>query len=144
MSDAEYETEFAMWCMWSAPLLMTLDVRKTDLNAHDLALLKNKELIAINQDPMGQQAEYIKAAGNVWYFCKDLANGDVAIAAVNLGDSSASYSIVKGDYDALYDGITYSSRELISLQNGNNLEAISPITGTLAAHATVVYRLKKQ
>ncbi len=144
MSDAEYETEFAMWCMWSAPLLMTLDVRKTDLNAHDLALLKNKELIAINQDPMGQQAEYIKADGNVWYFCKDLANGDVAIAAVNLGDSSASYSISKGDYDALYDGISYTSRELISLKESTVLDESSPITGTLAAHATVVYRLKKQ
>ncbi len=142
MSDDEYETEFAMWCMWSAPLLLTLDVRSSDINSHDVALLTNKELIAINQDAMGQQAEYIKANGNVWYFCKDLADGSVAIAAVNIGDNSSRFAINIEDYDALDPAATYSAREVIARKDAGTLSAGSPLSGILNKHATIVYRLK--
>lgn len=146
MSDAEYETEFAMWCMWSAPLLITADVRKTDLNTHDVALLKNANLIALNQDILGQQAEFIKADGNVWYFCKDLADGGCAIAAVNLGDSSANYTINRANYTALIfplNGGTTNWTYTCLIGGGSNgtmTGTSSQISGSLDAHATIVYR----
>lgn len=141
MNDAECETEFAMWCMWSAPLLLTLDVRKSDINAHDLALLKNKELIAINQDPMGQQAEFIKADGNVWYFGKDLANGDIAIAVVNIGDSQSYYTITSSVYDGIDSSKSYAMRELISQKDIMTMNSGSSYRETIGAHATKVFRL---
>lgn len=143
MSDAEYETEFAMWCMWSAPLLITADIRSSSLNAHDVALLKNEELIAINQDALSQQAEFIKEENGVWYFMKDLANGDVAIAAVNMQDFDKTYSIKVGDYNALDTGAAYASRDLLLKKDAASLTASAPLGGTLAKHATKVYRLKK-
>lgn len=141
MTDAEYETEFAMWCMWSAPLLLTIDVRSSGLNEHDVNLLKNADLIALDQDKLGQQAEYIKAVGDVWYFCKDLADGGCAIAAVNLGDSQAQFAINFDDYQALDFNKEYSTRELISRMEGIALKAGRSISGNLPAHGTVVYRM---
>mmetsp|Transcript_50740 Transcript_50740/g.99422 ORF Transcript_50740/g.99422 Transcript_50740/m.99422 type:complete len:704 (+) Transcript_50740:1-2112(+) len=55
LSIAEQRTHFALWCMVKSPLLIGSDVRKI---ANDsLALLLNKELIAVNQDALGKQAE---------------------------------------------------------------------------------------
>lgn len=144
MGDAEYETEFAMWCMWSSPLLLTLDVRNSGINSHDLALVKNAELIAINQDPLGQGAEYVKTDGNVDYYMKDLANGDVAIAAVNLSDNSADCTISLSDYEALDKAASYSARDLIGLKDAGTLSASSSLTATVAKHGTYIVRLTRQ
>ena len=75
-NDYENETAFVMWCMWSSPILLGMDLTRSDLNTHDMALLKNKDLIAVNQDSMGQAAEFIKSVGknsdgkNVDYYMK--------------------------------------------------------------------------
>lgn len=133
--------------MWSSPILlgfdMTKDMSSADL-AHDLALVKNEELIAINQDALGQGAEYIKSADGIDYYQKDLADGDVAIAAVNLSDNSATYTISMADYDALDLSESYSARDLIGQKDAGTLSASSSLTGSLAAHGTFVVRLKKQ
>lgn len=144
MGDAEYETEFAMWCMWSSPLLLTLDVRNSGINSHDLALVKNAELIAINQDPLGQGAEYIKSVNGIDYYQKDLANGDVAIAAVNLSDNSADCTISLSDYEALDKAASYSARDLIGLKDAGTLSASEPLTATIAKHGTYIVRLTRQ
>lgn len=144
MGDAEYETEFAMWCMYGSPLLLTLDVRSTSINAHDATLLKNEELIAINQDPMGQGAEWVKTDGNLDYYMKDLADGGVAIAVVNLGDSQGSYTVKAADFEALDPAATYKVRNLLARSDAGTLTGASSLTGTLAAHATYIIRLTKQ
>ncbi len=144
MSDAEYETEFAMWCMYGSPLLLTLDVRKSDINAHDVALLKNEELIAINQDALGQGAEWVKTVDGMDYYMKDLADGDVAVAVVNLNDSETAYTVTLSDYEALDASASYSARDLIDRTGAGTLSASSDIKGSLAAHGTFIVRLKKQ
>ena len=146
LTSTEAETSFVMWCMWSSPILlgfdMTKDMTSTDL-AHDLALVKNEELIAINQDPLGQGAEYIKSADGIDYYQKDLANGDVAIAAVNLSDNSANYTISLSDYAALDKDASYSARDLIGQKDAGTLSVSSSLTGTIAAHGTFVVRLTR-
>lgn len=144
MSDAEYETEFAMWCMYGSPLLLTLDVRKSDINAHDAALLKNEELIAINQDALGQGAEWVKTVDGMDYYMKDLADGDVAVAVVNLNDSETAYTVTLSDFEALDASASYSARDLIVRTGAGTLSASSDLKGSLAAHGTFIVRLKKQ
>ena len=41
----------AFWCLWSAPLLMSNDLR--DIKPEFKAILQNKHVIAVNQDPLG-------------------------------------------------------------------------------------------
>ncbi len=143
MSDVEYETNFAMWCMWNSPLLLSIDMTRTDLNSHDLELLKNSELIALNQDQLGQAAEYVKSVGELDYYMKDLANGDVAIAVVNLGDSQGNYTVTLSDFEALNAVDSYKVRNLIEKADAGTLSASSPLSGSLAAHGTYIIRLTK-
>lgn len=73
LSPEEEKTHFAMWCMVSAPLMIGCDLTK--LEKGTLELLKNRELIAIDQDPMCRQGYVIKEyrdengelLGELWY-----------------------------------------------------------------------------
>lgn len=143
MSDDEYETNFAMWCMYSSPLLLSIDMTSGSLNDHDMALMKNEELIALNQDALGQGAEWVKTVGNMDYYQKDLANGDVAIAVVNLGNSSGSYSISLSDYDALDSSAIYDVRDVMTKSDAGRLSASSTVSGSLNKHAVRVVRLSR-
>ena len=53
LSYEQCKTQMAMWAIFAAPLLMSVDLRtiKPDYKA----ILKNKKIIAVNQDPLGIQ-----------------------------------------------------------------------------------------
>lgn len=52
-NNIDYETQFALWCMFSSPLMIGGDIR--NMNDFSHKLLTNKELIAINQDEEARQ-----------------------------------------------------------------------------------------
>ena len=54
MNSTEERTHFAMWCMLSTPLMIGGDLKK--IAPETLAILKNRELIALNQDELCRQA----------------------------------------------------------------------------------------
>lgn len=134
----EGKTEFTMWCMWSSPLMLSLDVRDHIL-PEDLATITNPELIAINQDPMGQAAEYLGERGGFQLWAKDLADGDIAVAVVNMNDTPATYTLEASDIDALVPGAVYKARNLIDRRNEPDFK--SSATFDLPAHATKALRL---
>lgn len=57
LGDAEDRSSFSMWCVMKAPLILGTDV--TNMSATTLATLTNKAAIAINQDPLGEQARLV-------------------------------------------------------------------------------------
>ncbi len=78
----EYEAHFAMWCMLAAPLLMGHDVRHTTPEIAEILL--NRELIAINQDPLGIQGYRLPQMSNQdLILAKPLDGGDIAFCMVN-------------------------------------------------------------
>lgn len=140
-STDEGNTEFAMWCMWSSPLMLSLDVRD-HIAPVDLATITNSELIAINQDPMGQAAEYLGERDGFQLWAKDLADGDVAVAVVNMNDNPATYTLDSKDIDALTPGATYKARNLIDRTDEPDFSG--KYTFELPAHATKALRLKQK
>lgn len=142
MTMDEYGTQFALWCMWSSPLTLSFDLRKPISDA-DLALLTNPELIAINQDRMGQAAELIEETSNFVVFAKDLENGDVALSVTNLSSVKRSYTFDFSAIPALNVNDTYLVRDVV---NHADLDAAtgSIKCDNIAKHATVVYRLTKK
>ena len=58
LKPEEEEVHFGMWCIMSSPLLIGCDL--TTIPDKSLELLKNKELIAINQDSLGLQAYVVQ------------------------------------------------------------------------------------
>lgn len=140
MTQDEYRTQFALWCMWSSPLTLSFDMTKP-LSKDDLAILTNRHLIAVDQDALGQQAELVGERDGIIYFAKDLANGDVAISATNLNDVAATAQFRFADIPALDASATYRLRNLWTGRRAGKVQGT--LSATLAPHATAVYRLSR-
>jgi alpha-galactosidase len=81
MTTTEYRTHFSMWCMVAAPLIAGNDLsRMPDAIA---AILTNREMIAIDQDPLGKQAKRIADTGGLETWVKPLSRGRLAVALLN-------------------------------------------------------------
>ncbi len=91
MTINEYRAHFSMWCMLAAPLMTGNDLRK--MSTEIKAILLNKELIAIDQDPLGKQGFKILDQGNFEIWQKPLAKGQIAICFLNLENKPVSYEI---------------------------------------------------
>lgn len=81
MTYDEYVTHFSMWCMLAAPLMSGNDLRKMDNQTKEI--LMNKEVIAVNQDPKGEQARRFMDMGEKEIWAKPLANGELALCFMN-------------------------------------------------------------
>jgi alpha-galactosidase len=81
---AENWSHLSMWAMLAAPLLAGNDLPNMKLEIK--AILTNRDVIAIDQDPLGKQAirTYTEGAVEVW--TRPLADGSLAVAILNAGD----------------------------------------------------------
>lgn len=70
MTDIEDKTHFGMWCIMSSPLLIGCDL--TTIRSSALSLLKNKRLIALNQDPLHLQAYVCQRTDSCYVLVKDI------------------------------------------------------------------------
>ena len=73
------------------------------------AILLNKEVVAIDQDPLGKQASPVKK-GDLETWVKPLADGSVAVGVVNLGAAAAQATVQASDLQLT--GSHYSARDL--------------------------------
>jgi len=69
----QYRANFSLWCLAGAPLLMGNDFRHMD--DFCLETLKNRELIAVNQDALVKAARRIQDDGQSNVFVKPLLDG---------------------------------------------------------------------
>lgn len=142
MTDDEYATQFALWCMWSSPMALSFDPSKNTLTDADFKLLRNKELIALNQDRMGQQGDLISEADNLVVFAKDCENGDVALSVTNMSSSEKQATFDFAAIPALDQTKTYTVRDV--MENAEAGEATGTFTTDVRKHATRVFRLAEK
>lgn len=86
MNDTEDKTHFAMWCMLSSPLFTGNDYRK--MSKETLAILTNKELLAINQDKIGIQGFKYTVLDGVEVWVKPLSDSAWAVSFINRTETS--------------------------------------------------------
>jgi alpha-galactosidase len=84
-----------MWCLLSAPLLLGCDLEKLD--AFTLGLLSNDEVLALDQDALGRQAECVSARGPVYVYAKDLEGGCKAVGLFNTGATNIAATVSWAD-----------------------------------------------
>lgn len=142
MTDDEYATQFALWCMWSSPMALSFDPSKNTLTDADFKLLRNKELIALNQDRMGQQGDLISEADNLVVFAKDCENGDVALSVTNMSSSEKQATFDFSAIPALDPAKTYTVRDV--MENAEAGEATGTFSTDVRKHATRVFRLAEK
>ena len=80
----EYLQHFAMWAFFGSPLIIGGDIR--NLSDEDRAILQNKGLISINQDPECRPAfKIFEMEFERYAFMKLLDGGKFAVAIFNVG-----------------------------------------------------------
>lgn len=82
----QYRAQFSLWCILAAPLIVGCDVRRLD--APTLALLTNREAIAVDQDPRGKQGHKIRDDGDTEVWVRELHDGTLAVVLLNRGASA--------------------------------------------------------
>ncbi|GAA2378677.1 glycoside hydrolase family 27 protein [Dactylosporangium salmoneum] len=134
MTDTEMRSHFALWSILAAPLLAGNDIRS--MNAATQAILGNRTLVAINQDPLGLQAVQASNDGTRRVLAKRLANGDVAVALFNQGGSTTTVLTT-----AAAVGKAGTAFTLLDAWTGAVTNSSGAIAATVPAHGTVVYRV---
>jgi alpha-galactosidase len=83
--DEQY-THISLWSLLSAPLLIGCDLSRID--KFTMNLLTNDEVIAVNQDPLGNQARQISKKDGKEVWAKQLEDGSIAVGLFYVGEDT--------------------------------------------------------
>jgi alpha-galactosidase len=134
MTADEYRTHMSLWALTAAPLLAGNDIRT--MTAETKSILLNKEVIGIDQDPLGKQASPARK-GDLETWIKPLADGGVAIGVVNFGKAPAKVAISAADLHL--DGTVKSARDLWAHEDVQFADGA--YSATVPAHGTLMLRV---
>ena len=111
----EEEVHFGMWCIMSSPLLIGCDMNT--IPDFSLKLLKNKELIALNQDVLGLQAHVVQHENESYVLVKDIEQKrglTRAVALYNPSDQPCDFIV---PFETLELGGEVKVRDLIKQED---------------------------
>jgi alpha-galactosidase len=91
MTDTEYRSHFSFWCLLAAPLMAGNDLRTMTAATRDI--LTNKEVIAIDQDPLGRQGSKVRDDGDSEVWSRRLADGGRAVILFNRSPKPAEIAV---------------------------------------------------
>jgi len=135
MTDAEYKTHMSLWAMLAAPLLAGNDLRS--MSPETLAILTNREVIAVDQDKLGKQGSRAWKSGDQEIWTRQLSGGAVAVAIFNRAKEEAKVPIAWADL-----GIT-KKKTVRDLWLNQNVDANAPeYSVKVAGHGVVMLRVK--
>ncbi|MBQ6439469.1 MAG: glycoside hydrolase family 27 protein [Mogibacterium sp.] len=140
-SDAEYRSHFALWSLLASPLIIGCDIRNIDERSK--ALLQNRHLIAINQDPESRACFKLTCdeSPSTFALVRPLSDGSCAVGVFNFGDEAMKCVFAFWDI-----GLSAAAGHGVSMFNcltGEDEGIRAECFGTkLDPHDCVVYRLK--
>ncbi len=148
MTESEYRAHFSMWCMLSAPLMAGNDL--ADMDESTKEILMNKEVIALDQDPLGIPAMKFIDFGEREVWIKPLENDEFAYCFLNRGETDwdLDYDLTKEwlpDPDFGWKRYTIpGDLNVRDLWKHKDLgKSDKPFKGTVPPHDVVVLRLSR-
>jgi alpha-galactosidase len=137
LTPDESRAHFSMWAMLAAPLMSGNDLRHMD--ADTVAVLTNKEVIAIDQDPLGKQASRVRKEGDEEVWARELVGGNRAVALLNRAATPQAITVKWEDLGypahlsaALHD--VWLHKDLGTMKGS--------FTATVAPHAAVIVTVR--
>jgi alpha-galactosidase len=132
---AESRAHFSLWCIIAAPLIAGNDVRHMSKEVYDI--LTDKDVIAIDQDPLGKQGWRFRAETGREIWVRELSGGDWAVCVLNSGATAAdlttdwsAISILQREY-AVRD--VWAKKDLGTTR--------TPRTDRVESHDVMLFRL---
>ncbi|KAM5221470.1 alpha-galactosidase A [Ctenodactylus gundi] len=137
-------TQMALWAIMAAPLLMSNDLRQISPQAK--ALLQDKDVIAINQDPLGKQGYCLRKEDNIEVWERPLSNSAWAVAIRNLqeigGPRSYTVSLVSLGRGVACNPGCFITQLLPTKKQLGFYEWISSLKTRVNPTGTVLFRLE--
>jgi alpha-galactosidase len=137
LSNIENRAHIAMWAMLSSPLMAGNDI--TTMNDGVRDVLTAPDVIALNQDPLADQAQRIVDNGDTEVWVKQLADGSRAVALLNRGQAPVTMSTTAATIGMPASSTGYTTTEVWS-------DAVEHTTGTISAavprHGAAVFRVR--
>jgi alpha-galactosidase len=136
MRPVEYRTHMTLWSILAAPLLAGNDLSK--MTPETLSILTNKEVVAIDQDPLGKQGYRLSAVGPIEIWEKPLSGGAKAVALFNRGESVWPITL-----DLKSVGFSQGAK-LRDLWAGKDVQSTNgSYTAPVPSHGAVLLRISK-
>ena len=135
MTDDEYRTHMSLWSLLAAPLLAGNDLRT--MTPAIAAILTNREVIAIDQDPAGKQGHRASADGEREIWVRPLADGSTAVALFN---RSAAEALISVKWAELGLGGQLHARDL---WRHEDFPIGAEYAANVRAHGVVLLRVRK-
>lgn len=144
----EDRAHFSLWCMLAAPLMAGNDLRKMTPETNNI--LTNKEVIALDQDPLGIEAFRFYSFDGVEIWMKPLANNGLAVCILNRSNHTQTVTydwaahmvndpVSKTSFD--FTQATYKLRDLWEKKDVGT--TAKPFKQTIGSNDVVVLRLSK-
>ncbi len=136
LSESESRASFAMWSILASPLLAGNDLSQMSPATH--AILSNREIIALDQDPLRLQGVLLAQQGEVSVYAKPLAEcGSRAVVLLNRGAEAADGSVSLREL-----GLSEASAQVRDLGAGRELPPASgELSLTVPPHDVVALKL---
>jgi alpha-galactosidase len=136
MTGDEYRQHMSLWVILAAPLLAGNDLSK--MTPETLSILTNKEVIAVDQDPLGKQGDRAWASSMSEIWTKPLSGGATAIGVFNRAKTPASITV-----DLAQLGLN-KSMKLRDLWKGADVSASGgKYTVTVPGHGAVLLKASR-
>jgi alpha-galactosidase len=135
MNAAQAQAQLSLWAIVAAPLILGSDPRA--LSPSSVAMLTNREVLAVDQDRLGVQGTVVAQNGSSQVWSKPLAGGAVAVALLNRASQPASISTSAGAV-GLPAARSYRVRDLWAHTTSSSDRVISAL---VAPESAVLYRI---
>ena len=137
MTTTEYRAHFSLWSILAAPLMAGNDVRNMTPEIRDI--LTNKEVIAVNQDPLGSQGRRVRKDGDLEVWAKTLQDGSRAAVLLNRGTDEKEITVLWQDLG--YP--SHLSAAVRDLWQGKDLgQSKGKFSATVGPHSVVMVTVK--
>ncbi|VAH04713.1 unnamed protein product [Triticum turgidum subsp. durum] len=110
MTNDEYIVHFSIWAISKAPLIIGCDVRHMSQDTYDI--LANKEVIAVNQDPLGVQGKKVRMEGSSEIWAAPLTGYRTAVLLLNRHAKDEAQITAHWDDIGLPAGTAVDARDL--------------------------------
>ena len=133
---AENRSHFSMWAVLASPLLAGNDL--PNMKPEVKSILTNRDVIAIDQDPLGKQASRVYSDGEVEVWARHLDGGAIAVAVLNAG--SDRYSTHPFHLSLTKLGLN-GTQQAKDLWTGKDMELTNNMPVELASHDILLVRV---
>jgi hypothetical protein len=132
LTPDERQSQMSLWALGSSPFMLGTDL--THLDPTDLSYLKNRAVLAVDQDAI--DASRISDTSTAQVFAKTEKAGDVVVGLFNTSGNSESVTATIASL-----GLKPGTYKLDNLWTGKSTETAGTIGATVPSHGVALYKV---